>query len=232
MDLLQEKTDQWTQIFGNFDQWTSPLRPASEDVALYAQALEPSDRTLLLGITPELIQFADTLIDHNAKAVELASCQNSKVHVIHGEWGDLPFESCFDAVIGDGCLNAFQGTLESFFAQVKKVLKPNGRLIMRVFIAPEEGEKVEDVLQQAKGNNFHAFKWRVAHALAHPYVSVQKMFDVIHPIWQHPTLDVYKGSSLIYYFPKLSELPQRKQIHYARSYELAERCPVITWQFH
>ena len=76
---------------------------------------------------------------------------------------------------------------------------------------------------------FHAFKWRVAHAIANPYVRVKDLYQVIKPVLDHPTLEPYRESDLIYYFPKLSELPAWDQIQFSSSYELAERCPVITW---
>ena len=148
-----------------------------------------------------------------------------------GDWRDLPFESEFDALIGDGCLTVFQGSPEVFFEQAKKALKPNGRLILRLFISPERKESLQSVLKEKHTMGFHAFKWRVAQSLADPYVSVKTLYQVIRPIWDHPTLEVYENSDLIYYFPKLSELPRWDHIQFASSYELAERCPVITWKF-
>lgn len=215
------------------DEWCSPLRPASEDVTLYENSIGKGDRTLLLGMTAELMHLADVLVDNNPRAIELAKEQEDRAcAAILADWGDLPFNAYFDAVIGDGALNAFQGRPDRFFAQMKKVLKPGGRLVLRVFISPEQKDKLEEVLQFADRANFHAFKWRVAHVLANPYVRVQELFDVIHPVYPHSTLAVYKESPLVYYFPKLRELPASEHTQFAVSYELAERCPVITWQFH
>src|SRR5690606_25509904 len=151
-------------------------------------------------------------------------------NAILADWADLPFQSEFDAVIGDGCLTVFQGSPKSFFDQVKKVLKPNGRLILRLFISPEEKEETQSVLQEKEKIGFHAFKWKVAHTLANPYVPVKQIREVIRPVWNHPTLNVYEHSDLIYYFPKLSELPAWESIQFATSYELADRCPIVTWK--
>ena len=223
--------NQWREMLERFDEWASPLRPSPEDVAMFSKKRQVTDRTLLLGMTAELMHLADVVVDHNPKAIELAT-RSERVGAVLGDWSDLPFEAHFDAVIGDGSLNAFQGAPDLFFSQMKKVLKPGGRLILRVYISPDEKENLEEVLHSQNRANFHAYKWRVAHALANPHVRVQELFHVIHPFYSHPTLAVYRDSTLVYYFPKLSELPVWESIQFGTSYELAERCPVITWQFH
>lgn len=218
--------DQWTKISERFHEWSSPLRPCLEDVELFKSQVHPDEDRLLLGITQELLPFASTVVDNNP-----AMIKSSKAQAILADWGSLPFEQAFDTVLGDGCLTVFQGPPEGFFKQVKKVLRPKGKLILRVFISPDVKEPLETVLENKQGLGFHAFKWSVAHALANPYVPVQEIYRVMRPVWDHPTLEVYKDSDLIYYFPKLSDLPPWTHIQFGSSYELAERCPVITWEF-
>ncbi len=218
--------NQWTKMSKRFDEWASPLRPSPEDVAMFKNQLMESDQTLLLGVTSELQPLANITIDNNPQVVE-----QSKAHTILGDWRDLPFESKFDALLGDGCLTVFQGSTELFFQQAKKALKPKGRLILRLFISPERKEDLQSVIKEKEKMGFHAFKWRIAHALADPYVSVKTLYQVIKPIWDHPTLEVYQDSDLIYYFPKLSELPPWEHIQFGSSYELAQRCPIVTWKF-
>ncbi len=217
--------DQWVKMSQRWaNEWTSPLRPSPEDVAMFKNQLIEGDQTLLLGVTKELQPLATIAIDNNPQVIELF-----RAPAILGDWRDLPFESKFDALIGDGCLTVFQGSPEVFFEQAKKALKANGRLILRLFISPERKEPLESVLKEKHTLGFHAFKWKVAQALADPYVSVKKLYEVIRPVWDHPTLEVYQNSDLIYYFPKLSELPPWDHIQFGSSYELAERCPVVTW---
>ncbi len=216
--------DQWGKISERFHEWTAPLRPSPEDVEMFRRSLNPNARTLLLGVTPELLSLARVAVDNNPKMIEVHHS-----HAVLGDWADLPFGPEFDAVIGDGSLNVFQGRVDHFFQQVKKTLKNRGRLTLRVFSSPEVKEDLNSVLEGREGMGFHAFKWRVAQALATPYVRVQDLYRVIKPVWDHPTLEVYKDSDLIYYFPKVSELPKWDHIQFATSYELAERCPVITW---
>ena len=49
-------------------------------------------------------------------------------------------------MIGDGCLTVFQGSQELVFQQAQKTLKPNGRLILRLFIAPDSREDIRCVM--------------------------------------------------------------------------------------
>lgn len=214
--------DQWAQISERIDEWTSPLRPSPEDVSLFKNQLREGDRVLLLGVTPALVPLAHKVVDHNPKVIEIFG-----TNAALGDWQNLPFEGQFDALIGDGCLTVFQNRPEVFFQQAKKALKPGGRLILRVFLAPEKKEDPAFVLQKPEGN-FHAFKWRVAHALANPYVPVQDLYKTVRSVWDHPTLEVYRNSDLIYYFPRLSDLPRWDHIQFGH-YELADRCPVVTW---
>jgi len=216
--------DYWGKISERFDEWTSPLRPSPEDVEMFRNRLQFTSRTLLLGVTPELQSLATIAVDHNPRAIEI-----HQATAVLGDWANLPFGSEFDAAIGDGSLNVFQGAPELFFQQARKVLKKNGHLTLRVFISPETKEDLASVLEKKEEMGFHAFKWRVAQVLANPYVRVKDLYHVIKPVCEHPTLELYQESDLIYYFPKLSELPPWNKIQFGTSYELADRCPVITW---
>ena len=97
----------WTLRAAHLDLWTSPVRPSSEDVGMFKNQLEAADKTLLLGVTQELEPLATLAVDHNPAVIEI-----HRAHAILADWAELPFESEFDAVIGDGCLNAFQGALD------------------------------------------------------------------------------------------------------------------------
>ena len=191
---------------------------------MFKSQIKLNSRTLLLGVTPELQSLATLSVDNNPRAIEV-----HRATAILADWGDLPFDAEFDAAIGDGSLNVFQGSPELFFQQSQKVLKKNGHLTLRVFISPESKEDLKYVLEKKEEMGFHAFKWRVAQSLANPYVTVKDLYRVIKPIYDHPTLELYRESDHIYFFPKLSELPPWDKIQFGTSYELADRCPVITW---
>lgn len=216
----------WKYLVESPNLWKAPLRPSTEDVKHVEKEIIEGSRTLLLGVTSELQQFAEVAIDNNLDAV----LANPKI-AIFGDWADLPFESEFDTIIGDGCLNVFQGGPETFFNQMKKALKKSGKLVLRVFTSPENRENLNDVLNSRESMGFDAFQLRVTNAIANPYVSVQERCKIIKSVWNHPNLEIYQGSNLVYYHPKLSELPPYESISYSSSYELAERCPIITWKF-
>ncbi len=217
--------DYWGEISERFDEWTAPLRPSPEDVEMFKNRLDPHSKTLLLGVTSELQPLASVAVDNNPRVIEV-----NRANAVLGDWSDLPFGPEFDAAIGDGCLNVFQGTPERFFQQARKVLKEDGLLVLRVFISPETKEDLAFVLEKKGEMGFHAFKWRVAQALANPYVRVKDLYCIMKSVYDHPTLELYRDSDLIYYFPQLSDLPSWDHIQFATSYELAERCPVITWK--
>ncbi len=219
-------SDQWGKISERFNEWTAPLRPSPEDVGLFKNRLSLSSKTLLLGVTPELQSLAIVAVDNNPRAIEIHGA-----NAVLGDWRDLPFGPEFDAAIGDGSLNVFQGSQELFFQQVRKVLKTKGSLTLRVFISPEKKEDLATVLKKKEEMGFHAFKWRVAHAIANPYLPVKELYRVMKSVSDHPTLEIYRESDLIYYFPKLSQLPLWDKIEFGTTYELADRCPVITWNF-
>ena len=53
------------------------------------------------------------------------------------------------------------------------------------------------------------------------------------PVFSTPfPLDFYRDSDAVYYFPKLSELPPWDHIAFPTSYELSERCPIVTWEMN
>lgn len=184
-------------------------------------------KRLLLGTTPELRKLAAVAVDSDPVAVK-----NRGPGVELGDWRALPFDDAsFDAVIGDGCLNIFEGDPAQFFLEMRRVLRPNGRLILRVFISTEVREPLERVLEEKDRQGFHAFKWRVAMSLANPLVAVKDIYDTIAPVWPHPTLEVYRGSPAVYYFPCLRDLPTWTRIRFSHSYELSERCPILTWTY-
>ena len=63
--------DQRLKISERLNEWTSPLRPSPEDVEMYKNQLVAKDKTLLLGVTPELQPLADIAVDHNPCVIEI-----------------------------------------------------------------------------------------------------------------------------------------------------------------
>lgn len=238
------------------------MRPCREDVRAIQQSLGGADGLhLLLGVTPELTSLAGQLvaIDNSAAMIgALWSGNQAGRYIVRGDWLDMPFaENSFDAIIGDGSLTLLSYPLqyECLFTQLNRTLKPGGKILIRFFVSPEQGETCADVCHEALSgriDGFHAFKWRLSMAVAaesqSPNISVADTHAAFNRLlpdrkqlakstgWSHEdiaTIDLYDGSPARYSYPTLSQLrrvfPQcfkETGLMYG-SYELAERCPIL-----
>lgn len=250
--------------FAHAQQWsrvTSPLRPNDEDINLMKRALHASQGTcLLFGVTPEIASSFSPLVavDNNAGMIEKLWKTGIEARAIQADWLDLPLpDNSFGYGIGDGSINMllYQDQYQTWFDQIKRVLVPGGRLVIRIFARPIEAESLNSVKQIAlKGliGNFHAFKWRWAMALVAsnqtPNIHVTQILNTFNeyfpdrlalsniskwPVADIATIDVYQNSSAIYSFPTIQEVRnsipsglREVEIVYA-SYELADRCPIM-----
>lgn len=252
----------WNDFASQWNRLASPLRPCREDVETIRQSLEPGGGLcLLLGVTPEFTRLPARLvaIDNSAAMIgALWPGNQAGRNVVQGDWLNLPFaENSFDTVIGDGSLTLLSYPLqyERLFAQLSQVLKPCGKILIRFFVSPEEGETCADVCHEALSGRiggFHAFKWRLSMAVAAEsqnsninVADTHAAFTRLLPDrkrlaeaagWSHEdiaTIDLYRGSPARYSYPTLSQLrrvfPQRfKETGLMQgSYELAERCPIL-----
>ncbi|MBI3903174.1 MAG: class I SAM-dependent methyltransferase [Nitrosomonadales bacterium] len=252
----------WGDLAAKWSRIGSPLRPCGEDVEIFRQALGPDNGThLLLGVTPELAAFAGRTIaiDHNAAMIDAIWPGNhAQRSVVRGNWLNLPFApDQFDTALCDGGLTQLSCPTQyaDLFAQLARVLKPGGRILLRLFLSPEQGETSTEVCSDALAGNirgFHAFKWRLAMAVAAeagninlPVSSVYAAFERLLPDrarlaaasgWAAEdiaTIDPYRDSPMHYSYPTLSQframLPHKlKEIAVIHGrYELAERCPIV-----
>jgi SAM-dependent methyltransferase len=253
----------WADYHRRWSRLGPPLRPNHEVVECLRDAVhDRRERVLLLGITPELADIGADLVgvDHSETMIaNIWPGNTDRRRAVKGEWLALDFApNYFSAVVGDGALNTlpYPGCHRSLYDQLLKVLRPGGRLAMRVFMAPPKAEPIAAVCEQAmKGaiRSFHAFKWRLAMAIVAeagdpniPVVRIRDVFDASLPDrarlargagWcaeDIDTIDVYRGSAEVYSFPTFEELRAAVPDSFtglrlipAGSYELAERCPVV-----
>ena len=252
----------WDDHAGQWSLLASPLRPHGDDEANLRRALGRADGLhLLLGVTPEYARLVDRVvaIDHNAAMIRALWTDDLPGKLaLQGDWLNLPLrEANFDACIGDGCLNLLACPLqyERLFVQLRRVLRPGGRLALRVFARPDAGETCASVCERALGaeiGNFHAFKFRLAMAIAaetgDSNVAVAAIYQVFTRLvpdrselaartgWsaaQIATIDAYRDAPAWYSFPTLAEvrasfphdLSEIEVLHGA--YELSERCPLF-----
>lgn len=249
--------------------WTRlkpPLRPDDQIVSAYRGAIaDHGKRVLLLGVTAELADVGETTVAVDLSKKMIANAwpgDTEKRKALHGNWLDMPLQKReFTAAIGDGVLAGI--TLSehaTFFSQLAKLLLPAARVAIRLYETPEPGETVAQVRDRALGGGiagFHAFKWRLAMALAAeaqnpavPVLRIHQTFQSEFPdrealskatgwsLDDVAEIDAYEGKPMIYQFitrrELLAHLPKEfTNPHFAPSgdYELAERCPLFTVDF-
>jgi SAM-dependent methyltransferase len=161
----------WTKFAAHWRLVGPPLRPCPEDlkrlrsawIGSLAQGL-PRRRidALLLGVTPELAVFpwADdfhlTAVDASEamlKAVWPGDSANRRA--VQGNWLRMPFaEASFDLVLLDG--GGF-GPLEELGQELRRVLRPGGRAVMRYFARPPQSEPPEALIQAVADRTLSGF---------------------------------------------------------------------------
>jgi len=254
--------DHWKDLASQWNRIGPPLRPSPEDVQIAQQLLGTAEGLhLLLGVTPELSNLTPQLvaIDNNAGMIGAVWPGNCAGHnAVQADWLDMPFaDHSFDAVIADGSFSLLHYPLQyrQLFSQLKRIMKPGSKLVLRVFASPVAGETCAAVCHDAmvgQAGGFHAFKWRLAMALAaesqNPNISVADIHEIFCRLlpdrmqlgdatdWSQEdiaTIDFYQGSPARYSFPTLQQLRQVMSPEFSEtglmhgSYELAERYPTL-----
>jgi hypothetical protein len=255
-------TSHWDAIRYHWDLLGPPLRPPTAAVEAYRRSLEPFDDIVLLGVTPELAGIGRTLraIDQSQNMIAgIWPGDTDMRRAIVGDWLDLPMaRDSVMAIIGDGCLSALASARERgrLFAEIARVLQPEGRALIRVFASPVKPEDLAAVSTQAMAGvagTFHALKWRIAMACAaedpNHAVPVKKIlcaFNRLFPDrevlatvtgWPLPvirTIDMYARSRTVYSFATVGKLTDEAAEHFGEvelvpsgRYALAERCPLL-----
>lgn len=266
--------DHWRRHAAQWRYIGPPLRPVPEDLGLLQafvarwRAARPDRgpaRVLLLGVTPEIASMqwpADTRVYGSDRSFAMiravwpvrAACAAGAVNTL---WQRLPFPpACFDLVLGDGsfAMEEFPAGYHRLCLSLRQVLRPDGRLIARFYVRPEEPESADQVfsdLRAGRIGSFHTFKWRLAMALYDGRAQRVRLSD----IWQRwhderldaqalsgrtgwapeviATIDAYRGAPACYSFPTLDELRAtlaagfREDDCRVPGYELGERCPIL-----
>ncbi|MGN6515519.1 MAG: class I SAM-dependent methyltransferase [Rhizomicrobium sp.] len=243
-----------------------PLCPDPQIVSAYARAIAGHDeRVLLMGVTEELADLGKTTVALDISRTMIADAwpgDTEKRKAVRGNWLDMPFDARqFTAVAGDGVLAAIGlSDYATLAAQFAKVLVPGARIALRTYVTPEPGETVAEVRDAAMAGKiagFHAFKWRLAMALAHESKSASVPVAQIHEAFERAfadratlaaatgwsqddiaEIDAYAGKVFVYQFPTrreiLAHLPASlagARFQSSGDYELAERCPLLVADF-
>jgi len=178
----QASPDYWSDIARQWNLLGAPLRPCEQDLQFCADAIAQAVqaqrplRVVILGVTPELYQLA---LAHqaNVSAVDRSQAMidviwpGPRAAAIRGDWSDLPFETAArDVVLCDGgaITLPYPHGLRRLAAEVKRVLAPGGRCVIRTFVQPPDHENADDVLRDlVRGHvpNTNVLKLRLGMAL-------------------------------------------------------------------
>ncbi|HXL99218.1 MAG TPA: class I SAM-dependent methyltransferase [Rhizomicrobium sp.] len=233
--------------------------------AIAAQIAGHDTRVLLLGVTPELCGIAQetVAVDHSANMIaRVWPGDTPSRKAVLADWRSLPaVQPDFSAAIGDGSLNAVSyADYPAVFAQLARVLATGARIAFRVYETPQHCETIaqlRDDVMAGRERRFHAFKWRLAMALAserqNPDLPVALIYDVFSRVfadseallratgWSGADLaemEAYRGRDTKYSFPTRREILAAMPAPFTNarfpssgSYALAERCPIFAADF-
>jgi hypothetical protein len=258
--------DDWDDFHRRWSRLKPPLRANEEVVAAIGAIIaDHRARALLLGITPELANIAASTIAVDKSESMIARIwpgDTTTRRAVLGNWLAMPLNAReFSAVIGDGSLNVIDfADYAVLFSRLEKILLPDARLAVRIYETPASCETVAQLRDAAMAGaiaGFHAFKWRLAMAMASdrkkPTVAVAAIHAVFEQIfsdrdslakatgWSRADIDeidAYAEQDIFLNFPTRAEvlavLPKSffsPRFETSGTYELAERCPILVADF-
>lgn len=226
-------------------------------------------RALVLGVTPELVKLpwptgASVVAVDRSEAMIAAMWSGAgdvaSARAVCGDWRALPCaDGSVDLALGDGCFSmlAYPEGYRAVAAEIRRVLAPGGRFVMRFFASPPAPEELASVaadLDAGRIETFHAFKWRLAMATQRSPEEGARL-DSIWDAWREmcpdptrlaaergwsaeeiATIDAYRGAHVTYSFPALAGIGAvlgddlvELSCHVPR-YELGQRCPTFVYR--
>jgi SAM-dependent methyltransferase len=216
----------------------------------------------VLGATPELTTVASctVAIDRSASALNVIWPGHAVGRrAIRADWLQLPCaDGAFVAAVGDGSLNCLEYpyAYEIFLQRLAHVVRPGGRIVLRVFISPEPCESIEDAraaVMSGSVRSIGALKWRMAHLVAgthrDPNVSARSIAGafsrcfsdrtVLRSVtgWSDEDFAEIDGLEHVpggFSFPTAAQLLDAVPAGFGNvvllesgAYELADRCPLL-----
>lgn len=131
--------------------------------------------TVLLGVTQAYAGLGERLVAFDSSPGMISAIwpgDDDRRLARVADWRALPVEdAAADQVIGDGSLNAIpdRGVLLDVLGEIRRVLAPQGRAAIRVFVRPDPEETVDEVLEATRAGrieSLNVLRWRLASALA------------------------------------------------------------------
>lgn len=269
-DADEQPRDLFKRLAPKWSQYDCPLRPTSEDTAMMQQAADalPEDAAVaVLGLTPEIVacrwpeRSFLCATDHSAAMLRMLWPPDrvpANAAALRADWLRMPLASAStDMIAGDGCYAIFppQGGLD-FLAEMRRVLRPGGTLVLRTYLRREREETLADAasdLAAGRISGVHALKLRLWGVLHGPIGSGILLADVWRAWKSMPslppalrnvrgwteeelaTIEGYRDLQVRYYLPTLAEFrrqtaPYFREVKYGvGGYEYAERCPTFVF---
>ncbi len=252
----QEYHRAWSQL-------APPLRPHPDVVAAVKEQIEDRHgRALLLGVTPELADVAPDIVavDRNFSMIANVWPGNTPSrYAIVGDWRNSNFvPGAFSLCLGDGslCGLAIPNDITVLFLELRRILKSGGRIVCRLYLSPDIAETISGLQEEVLSgtiSNFHAFKMRLAMALAAqrpvPQICVANILESFNSLFKNrdelvratgwfreqiDTIDFYRGSTVSFNLPTKDQLlsvvsgicPSARLVP-SGTYAMSERCPLL-----
>ena len=192
----------WSGISSRWNRIGSPLRPGKQDEHFFetaiflAKALRQTPRLVILGVTPELYDLAQshrvttTAVDRTQSMIDVIWPGPAEAAYL-GEWTDLPFAgSSFEIAFCDGgpIVVPYPEGMRSLVRELHRVLAPGGLAAIRTFVQPTQRESVDVVLRDLLAGaipNTNVLKLRLGMAIQSNTlagVQVSAIWEALHQI--------------------------------------------------
>lgn len=260
--------DHFARLVLEWSNFGPPLRPWPGDTEVVQRAVDglpAGARAAVLGLTPETLgcvwpERTELLaLDHSEamiRALWAVTRRPPGSRAVLASWQAMPVESsCLDLVAGDGCHTVFPypDGFESLGREIRRVLRPGGRFVIRVFLRPDRAESLDEVARAVAAGevgSVHALKLRLLAAL-HGSNGQGCRLDDAWRAWktlpppsgrlsergwtaeEMQGIESYRGQQVRYFLPTLAEF---RAVHsglfverecVTSSGELSERCPTF-----
>jgi SAM-dependent methyltransferase len=252
----------WDQIALRW-RFAEPITPCHEDIWWYereaGQRVRGRARALLLGVTAGIasMQWPQstvlTAVDWSTnmlKNVWPAGDTPASSAPACADWRELPIAGgCIDLVVGDGCYAALSKTADAtlFNAELGRVARPGGILLMRCFCRPPARLQAHELFERLFSGgvaSLDLFRFLLAMALyedAHTRVTRRAVWELWarhvpnaralqdRMGWTDDDLANMERIAAVdhtYYFPTLDELIELWRPHFAL---LSTDTPAYAW---